>query len=119
MKLPNKKNGPQGSHPETRNETDAHQTRTLAATVQAAPAARHASRQTSIARFMLVHEHRPGRRTSDAIPLDHCPVCGYQSAHKTTWPPKETIWKSCTQCGHRDEFAVIEIKAGSRRRRAA
>jgi hypothetical protein len=80
---------------------------------------RHAPVQTPLARFMIVHEHRPGRRTSDAIPLDPCPVCGFQSAHKTTWPPQETLWKSCTACGYRDEFATIAVKAGSRRRRAA
>src|SRR5690606_16212559 len=81
--------------------------------------ARHESAQTPIARFVLVHEHRPGRRTADAIPLDHCPVCGFQSTHKTAWPPGETLRKACTTCGHRDEFAVIEIKAGSRTRRRA
>ncbi|TDC98508.1 hypothetical protein E1292_35310 [Nonomuraea deserti] len=76
-------------------------------------------RQTPIARFLLVHENRPGRRTADAIPLDHCPVCGYQSSHKTAWPPQETITKACTACGYRDQFATIAVKAGSRRRRSA
>lgn len=81
--------------------------------------ARHESAQPPLARFLIVHEHRPGRRTSDAIPLDPCPVCGYQSTHKTTWPPSEALWKSCTSCGFRDEFATIAVKAGSRMRRAA
>jgi len=112
-------NGPQGCNPETRNETNADQTQALHVTVQPGTDVRHAPVQTPIARFLLVHEHRPGRRTSDAIPLDHCPVCGFQSTHKTEWPPLETLWKSCTSCGYRDQFATIAVKAGSRTRRAA
>jgi hypothetical protein len=118
MIAPKTQNGPGGSRHSRQGQND-HKAAEDTPTIARRTDERHAPAQTPIARFMLVHEHRPGRRTSDAIPLDHCPVCGYQSAHKTTWPPQETLWKSCTACGHRDEFAVIEIKAGSRRRRVA
>ncbi|MFG1617361.1 hypothetical protein ACGFI3_31750 [Nonomuraea wenchangensis] len=70
-------------------------------------------------RFLLVHEHRPGRQRADAWPLDSCPVCGYQSRHSTEWPPPETLWKTCTSCGHRERYATIAVKAGSRTRRSA
>lgn len=118
MKPPKTQNDPGGVAAPTGAENDQMAAEDKA-TVAHRTDVRHAPGQTPIARFLLVHEHRAGRRRADAWPLDHCPMCGYHARHSAEWPPPETLWKSCTSCGHRELYATIAVKAGSRTRRAA
>lgn len=113
-----KQNGPGGVAAPAgaeKNKTAAQDARS-SVTVPAQRGSRHVTGQTPLARFMLVHERHPRRRQADAIPLDACPVCGYQSRHSTEWPPPAFLTKSCTTCGFRDEFATIAVAAGRRRK---
>ncbi|MFG1619520.1 hypothetical protein ACGFI3_42780 [Nonomuraea wenchangensis] len=115
MRPPKTQNGPGGVAAPTRAENDQKAAEDIVR-VPRQRGSRHVTGQTPYARFMLVHENRPGRRTADAIPLDHCPVCGFQSKHSTAWPPPEFLTKCCTACGFQDKFATIAIPAHRRRK---